>query len=113
MKQVCIVLLLLGLLAGCDRDGGATHMAAGSVSHSMQVIGTANAALPDTSSSAGQLTVRFCGQCHGPPNPSVHTADEWPAVIARMKQHMTTAGARIPDEEQTQIIIEYMRSHTR
>jgi len=42
---------------------------------------------PDQQSSAFQTFARQCSQCHAPPMPTVHTAAEWPSVIARMQQH--------------------------
>jgi hypothetical protein len=35
---------------------------------------------------------QICGRCHVLPNPRVHTADQWPLVVERMRAHLAAAG---------------------
>ncbi len=49
--------------------------------------------LPDPSSTDAQLLVKYCGQCHGIPAPSMHSAGDWPSVARRMWLRME----RLPD----------------
>lgn len=49
--------------------------------------------LPDPSSTNAQLLVKYCGQCHGIPAPSMHSAGDWPSVTRRMWLRME----RLPD----------------
>ncbi len=49
--------------------------------------------LPDPSSTEAQLLVKYCGQCHGIPAPSMHSAGDWPSVARRMWLRME----RLPD----------------
>lgn len=37
-----------------------------------------------------------CSQCHGLPDPRVHSADDWPAVYARMERNMERMQVRAP-----------------
>ena len=43
---------------------------------------------PEVNSSAGESFRRACSQCHVLPDPLRHTAEEWPAVVARMQTNM-------------------------
>lgn len=40
--------------------------------------------LPELDSSGAKLLSSYCVQCHNLPAPGLHTADEWPKVVARM-----------------------------
>lgn len=44
---------------------------------------------PALATKAGGIFVLACSQCHALPDPQRHTADEWPEVVARMKQHLS------------------------
>ena len=43
---------------------------------------------PALKSEPGQRYGIACSQCHELPDPTRHTAREWPAVVERMKRHM-------------------------
>ena len=44
---------------------------------------------PALATRAGEAFGIACSQCHALPDPQRHTAREWPAVVQRMKRHMT------------------------
>lgn len=46
---------------------------------------------PALKSDAGRIFSIACTQCHTLPDPRRHTRGEWPAVVERMKRHMTWA----------------------
>lgn len=48
---------------------------------------------------AGEMFAIACSQCHAVPDPRRHTAREWPAVVARMKRHMTWANVVVGPPE--------------
>jgi cytochrome c5 len=50
--------------------------------------GIAPDALPDPGGPGADLMQRYCTQCHDLPSPSLHTAEEWPAVAERMFHRM-------------------------
>ena len=54
-------------------------------------------ALPESQSEEAQLFQRYCGQCHAPPAPTAHTAEEWLQVVSRMKEHMISQARAVPD----------------
>ena len=56
---------------------------------------------------------RYCGQCHAPPDPAIHTERDWPRVIARMRRHMETQGKAVPDRDQLREITAYLQRHAR
>jgi cytochrome c2 len=45
--------------------------------------------LPDPNSQGAKLLVRYCAQCHNLPNPSMHSAEDWPVVADRMIRRMS------------------------
>ena len=45
-------------------------------------------ALPDAQGHGATLLTIYCVQCHDLPTPSMHTADEWHAVLERMDKHI-------------------------
>jgi mono/diheme cytochrome c family protein len=57
---------------------------------------------PDTPGLA--LFRRICSQCHVLPDPALHKAEEWPAVVDRMRTNMEAMGKGvITDRERDEI----------
>jgi cytochrome c5 len=77
----------------------------------------AAASLPDRDTQGAKLVANICSQCHSPPAPSLHTATEWAAVTARMRQHMQDqnkaagGGVRIPSASELDEITQYLEGH--
>ena len=77
----------------------------------------AAASLPDRDSQGARLVASICSQCHSPPSPSLHTATEWSAVTARMRQHMQDqnraagGGVQVPSPSQLDEITQYLEGH--
>ena len=79
--------------------------------------------LPQRKSRGAQLTVRYCVQCHNLPNPAMHNAAKWPAIVERMVLRMEgrgnlgtlmsdmMAGVQAPTEEETRVLVAYLRKH--
>ena len=44
--------------------------------------------LPEVASASAESFRLACEQCHALPDPRMHTAREWPAVVARMQKNM-------------------------
>lgn len=57
-----------------------------------------NPPVPESASQPAYLVRLYCGQCHAPPPPELHSAGEWSAVTAKMQAHMNIADAGNPDE---------------
>lgn len=75
---------------------------------------------PEVNSPAGESFRLACGQCHALPDPRRHTAEEWPAVVARMQKNMEwmnrVVGSKpIPGEPQlkTEDINAFLMRHAR
>jgi mono/diheme cytochrome c family protein len=83
-------------------------------------------ALPDPGGAGAELAKRYCTQCHDLPSPSLHTAEEWPSVAARMfhrmermadgrqhlgmrRRHMVSIQAPPPAEQDA--ILAYLTQH--
>ena len=63
---------------------------------------------PDANAPAGESFRVACGQCHVLPDPRRHTAQEWPAVVARMQKNMewmnrVVGSIPVPGEPQLKI----------
>lgn len=71
--------------------------------------------LPEPQSDGARLLARYCSQCHNFPGPGMHTATEWPAVVARMvRRDRSMAGMMgvvAPGEEQVRAISDYLVAH--
>jgi len=65
----------------------------------------------DLNSPAGRLYTQTCARCHALPNPQQHTADQWPAVVARMEQHMHQAGQALPGKDEIAQIDKFLTQH--
>ena len=64
--------------------------------------------LPAVNGAAAESFRVACSQCHALPDPQMHTAKEWPAVVARMRTNMEwmnrVVGSKpIPGEPQLKI----------
>ena len=75
---------------------------------------------PGLRTEAGKMFSIACSQCHAAPDPQQHTSREWPAVVDRMKQHMSWAnivvGApelRTVPELRTQDIVQFLQRYAR
>lgn len=88
--------------------------------------GIAQEALPEPESPGAKLLARYCTQCHNLPAPAMHTAEEWPAVAARMFNRMTVMSGRggmggmrrwrmaplqAPTDREQEIMLGYLLEH--
>jgi len=80
------------------------------------------AQLPAPTSKGAKLLGRYCMQCHNLPGPGMHTAQEWPAVVARMNQRMQMMSGHgmmgmmmgqveAPSANELQSILDYLQAH--
>ena len=68
-------------------------------------------AYPDLKSESGKDFSQLCVQCHVLPDPIQHTAEEWPAVVDRMSGYMAVQNKQVPNEQQTEKIVEYLKKN--
>ncbi len=54
-----------------------------------------------------------CARCHALPSPDQHTADEWPAVVDRMRRHMAEMDVSDPGDETIREILDFLRENAR
>jgi hypothetical protein len=64
--------------------------------------------LPEQDSSASQLYMRQCGQCHSPYNPHSMTAAMWEIEVPKMQDKMRQAGMPPLEAAQKQTILDYL-----
>src|SRR4051812_29924040 len=79
--------------------------------------------LPEPGSRGALLTLRYCVQCHNLPNPAMHHAAKWPAIVDRMVVRMEgrgnlgplmsemMAGVKAPSARETETLVGYLRRH--
>ena len=77
--------------------------------------------LPEPESAGARLALRYCVQCHNLPNPAMHQAEKWPAIVDRMVVRMEgrgnlgkvmgemMAGVKAPAAEETQALVAYLQ----
>jgi hypothetical protein len=76
--------------------------------------------LPQRDSRGARLVIGYCVQCHNLPNPAMHHAEKWPAIVQRMVLRMEgkgnmgalmaqmMGGVKAPSAEDTQAIVAYL-----
>jgi hypothetical protein len=76
--------------------------------------------LPEVNSASAESFRLACSQCHALPDPRMHTAKEWPAVVSRMQENMEwmnrVVGTKpVPGEPQLRIedINSFLTRHAR
>lgn len=52
---------------------------------------------------------RVCSRCHALPDPSQHTAEEWPAVVKRMRGHMQRMEVQEVSDAEAERIVRYLQ----
>ncbi len=67
----------------------------------------------DLDTSAGRAFQSNCSLCHALPDPQQHTSQEWPTVVARMKQNMVTQGKTVPNEATIGEIVGFLQRHAK
>lgn len=79
--------------------------------------------LPEPASRGARLTLRYCVQCHNLPNPAMHHAQRWPAIVERMVLRMEgrgnlgalmsemMAGVEAPAQADAGAIVAYLAKH--
>ncbi len=69
--------------------------------------------LPSPDSQGAILFKDICSQCHSLPDPSLHTAQEWSAVVKRMRANMQAMGRRVITDQEGTEIIAYLSNYAR
>lgn len=71
--------------------------------------------LPDPQSGGAIAVQRYCSACHALPQPSMHSATDWPAVVRRMWLRMGTLGPDyvVPNPEMGEriVILDYLTTN--
>ena len=71
------------------------------------------AAIPSPRSKGALLFAANCARCHALPNPTAHTAAEWPAVVAKMQTFMKAMGKPEITTEENREIVRYLEKHAK
>lgn len=68
---------------------------------------------PDLETPAGRSFQETCARCHALPDPKQHTRDDWPAVVARMKQNMVAMDKSVPKGQVMKEIVAFLQRHAK
>ena len=101
-----ILLIVIGLLAIPDMGRHHTSMMG-----SMTSMSPASTTVMEDDSLEAKAFRQTCTQCHGLPSPGQYTANEWPLIYERMKQHMIESRIAPPDEKAAALILEFLSKH--
>ena len=107
------VLLAMGYSTSASAD---SMMDGGTMGNGMMHQAPGNSGsqfLPEKNSKEGIVYGQYCGQCHAPPSPHLHTAEEWQSVIVRMMQRIAQQGKARPDSEQLKMILDYVKHYAK
>jgi len=66
---------------------------------------------PDEQSQAFNVYASHCSDCHAPPLPSAHPANEWPGVIERMQLHLLERSMAPIHAADRNVLQDYLVSH--
>ena len=69
--------------------------------------------LPDVDSPGAKILVKKCANCHGAPQPDVHTAKMWPAVLHRMQNRLTMKAYDPLTKKEFEVLLAYLQKHSR
>lgn len=127
MKKSLVALLVLAALVFSGRAlaqmmGGGHMGMMGGYGYGVNIPGISPDRLPDPDSDGARLYVFYCTQCHVLPNPSMHTAAEWPQVADRMfyrmyrmyrrgMMGMMMMGVAFPSPGDRREIVDYLEAH--
>ncbi len=64
--------------------------------------------LPEPGSAGAAAFGKVCSQCHGLPDITVHTKDEWPGVVEKMEWNMREMNKKPPTADEKSAIVEYL-----
>ncbi len=67
----------------------------------------------DPASAGAKVLVKFCSDCHAPPQPSVHEAKEWPNVLYRMQERRRMKAYELMSDEELALLTGYLEQHAR
>jgi hypothetical protein len=70
-------------------------------------------AIPDPGSAGAKRFKTVCLRCHALPDPGLHTAEEWPSVVERMRTNMKVMGKPAISNSETAEITDYLQHHAR
>ncbi len=79
--------------------------------------------LPERDTRGARLVVDYCVQCHNLPNPAMHHAAKWPAIVERMVVRMRgkgnlgtlmkemMAGVKAPTDQDQAVLVTYLQRY--
>jgi hypothetical protein len=88
----------------------------------ISVAGCGNSAQPGNEAKTTQLAKnidappllrKWCSDCHAPPSPKSHRAQEWLNVVAVMQMHRSTQGLAKINSQDLENLVSYLQSHAK
>lgn len=67
----------------------------------------------DNTPPGGRAVLAFyCSRCHALPDAGLHSAVEWPAIVARMLDKMHRGDHAMPDQQQIALMLDYLQANS-
>jgi len=63
-------------------------------------------------SRGAKLFVSDCKKCHALPDPTQHKAEDWPAIVKRMRLHLKQYQLKDLSDQDAEVIIDYLQNHS-
>jgi len=64
-------------------------------------------------SDGAKVFVKYCSDCHAPPRPAVHVAEEWPNVLYRMQERRRMKAYSLMSQEEVAVLTGYLQKHAK
>ena len=68
-------------------------------------------AVIDPESAGAKVLVKYCSDCHAPPRPASHVAEEWPGVVYRMQEERRMKGYSLMKNDDVDTLVAYLQQH--
>lgn len=129
MKRALLVALAALAVSACNQrpaDSGAAQAPPAALSRHDQLLlaaagvalppaGVTPADLPEPNSAGAQLVAKHCAQCHDLPQPSMHSATDWPSVARRMWLRedglADSMGVAVPTTSERFLMLNYLTAN--
>jgi len=67
----------------------------------------------EPNSEGAKVFVKYCSDCHAPPKPSVHVAEEWPNILYRMQERRRMKAYSLMSSEEVAMLTGYLQKHAK
>jgi len=78
-----------------------------------EAVQTKKVEVLEPGSEGAKVFVKYCSDCHAPPKPSVHVAQEWPNVVYRMQERRRMKAYSLMSSEEVAVLTSYLQKYAK